>query len=203
MLGAVDTFTAASQHCDIVERLARVTPDQQVRGVWFAMLHDEVRRRGETLGAAFDAEVGAPDYVTFRMYPVADYLRRLVVAGARVASPERVHEGMRDLHRESVRYFARSVVGRAFVSLIRFSQTPLGLFQQVARSRSHIATYGRWLIEPIATRRARVRIEGEPVYVESAQVGGILSVCDMCGVRGEIEHVEMLGPFDGIVEVSW
>ena len=27
-----------------------------------------------------------------------------------------------------------------------------GFFQQIARSRPHIATYGRWVIEPIAER---------------------------------------------------
>lgn len=196
-------FAAASRHCDVVERLSQVTEAQQVRGVWFAMLHDEVQRRGPTLGQAFEAEVGRTEHVTFRMYPVADYLRHLVVAGALVASPERVHEGMQDLHRQSVRYFARSVVGRAFVSLIRFAQTPLGLFQQVSRSRSHIATYGRWIIEPEASRRARIQILDEPVYVESAQVGGILSVCDMCGVEGRIERVEMRSAWSGVVDVSW
>ena len=74
--------------------------------------------------------------------------------------------------------------------------SPLGA---LVSARSDLAR----LIEPIATRRTRVRIEGEPVYVESAQVGGILSVCDMCGVQGRIESVEMLGPNDGIVDVSW
>ena len=133
------------------------------------------------------------------MYPVAEYLRRLVVAGALVASPEKVHEGMLNLHRMSVRYF-RGLVGRAIVSLVR--PTPLGFFQQIARSRMHIATYGRWIIDPIAEHKMRVRILDEPVYVESAQLGGVLSSLNVCGVEGSAK-LEMHEPFSGTFTVEW
>lgn len=198
LVGAV--FEEASQHCDVIERLGAVRPDQAVRGVWFSMLRDEVRRRGASLGERFDREVGPSERITFKMYPVGDYLRHLVVAGALVASPAQVHEGMQDLHRLSVRYFARSLVGRAIVSLVR--PTPLGFFQQIARSRPHIATYGRWFIEPLADTALRIRMVDEPVYIESAQLGGVLSTLDVCGVEGTT-RLEMHDRFTGTVTVEW
>ncbi len=193
-------FEAAQEHCDIAERLESVKAEQAVRGVWFSMLRDEVARRGGGRGEQFDREFGPHDFVTFKMYPVAEYLKRLVVAGALVASPEKVHEGMLDLHRTSVRYFAQSLLGRAIVSLVR--PTPLGLYRQISRGRMHIATYGKWIIEPAGDRELKIRIVDEPVYIESAQLGGVLSTLDVCGVEGSAT-VEMHDRFEGTATVRW
>ncbi len=193
-------FDAAAVHCDAVERLARVRDDQRVRGVWFGMLRDELRRRGPQIYGEFEREVGLHEAVTFKMYPVADYIRRLVVAGALVASPERVHEGMRDLHRSSVGYFARSVLGRAVVSLVR--PTPLSFLQQVQRSRALIASFGAQHVTAVGERCIRVHHVDDPVYVESAQRGGLESVFDVCGVEARI-HVEMRTAFDGVLTAEW
>jgi uncharacterized protein (TIGR02265 family) len=195
-MGAI--FEAAAAHCDIVERLTLVRDDQRVRGVWFAMLRDEVRRRG--FGGQYEREVGLHEAVTFKMYPVADYLRRLVAAGALVASPERVQEGMRDLHRSSVRYFAHSVLGRAIVSLVR--PTPLQFLKQVERSRSLMATFGEQRVTALGERRIRVHHVDDPVYIESAQVGGLQSTMEVCGIDARIE-VEMRSRFDGFLTVEW
>jgi len=197
-MGAI--FDAATAHCDIVERLALVRDDQRVRGVWFAMLRDEVRRRGPHLYEAFEREVGLHESVTFKMYPVGDYLRRLVAAGALVASPSAVHDGMRDLHRSSVRYFAQSVLGRAIVSLVR--PTPLQFLRQVERSRSLMATFGEQRVESLGERRIRVHHVDDPVYIESAQVGGLLSTLDACGIEAQVQ-VDLRSPFDGILTVEW
>lgn len=195
-MGAI--FEAAAAHCDIRERLGLVHDEQRVRGVWFAMLRDEVRRRG--LAGPFEREVGLHESVTFKMYPVADYLRRLVTAGALVASPEKVHDGMRDLHRSSVRYFAQSLLGRAIVSLVR--PTPLKLLEQVQRSRGLMATFGEQRVTSLGERRIRVHHVDDPVYIESAQVGGLLSTLEACGFDARVD-VELRSRFDGILTVEW
>ncbi|MGZ3420440.1 MAG: TIGR02265 family protein [Polyangiales bacterium] len=195
-MGAI--FEAAAAHCDIGERLEVVRDDQRVRGVWFAMLRDEMFRRG--LHGAFERDVGLHESVTFKMYPVADYLRRLVCAGALVASPENVHDGMRELHRSSVRYFARSVLGRAIVSLVR--PTPLQFLKQVERSRSLMATFGEQRVTALGERSIRVHHVDDPVYIESAQVGGLLSTLEVCGFEAHVQ-VDMRSPFDGILTVEW
>lgn len=193
-------FDAAAAHCDVVDRLEKVRDDQRVRGVWFAMLRDELRRRGPEVYGEFEREVGLHEAVTFKMYPVSDYIRRLVVAGALVASPDRVHEGMYDLHRSSVNYFARSVLGRAVVSLVK--PTPLAFLEQVQRSRSLIASFGAQRVTAVSPRCIRVHHVDDPVYVESAQLGGLQSVFDVCGVEARI-RVEMRTPFDGVLTAEW
>lgn len=195
-MGAI--FDAAAAHCDVLDRLQRVRDDQRVRGVWFAMLRDEVKRRG--LHEVFEREIGLHESVTFKMYPVADYLRRLVTAGALVTSPERVHEGMRELHRSSVRYFAQSLLGRTIVSLTR--PTPLQFLKQVERSRGLMATFGAQRVTPLGERRIQVHHIDDPVYIESAQVGGLESTLAACGYEARIT-VDMRSAFDGVLTAEW
>jgi uncharacterized protein (TIGR02265 family) len=192
-------FDRAAEHIDVVDRLAKIRPDQLARGVWFKMLRDEVARRGHA--HAYDREAGPHDAITFKMYPLDDYLRRLVIAGALIASPARVHDGMRDLHRESVRYFTKSILGRLIISVMR--PTPHELLKQIERSRPHVASYGTFRYEYRGPRSAAMHLSDEPVYIESAQLGSMLSALDACGIVAAETSVTVHSFSSGTIVAEW
>lgn len=194
-------FEEAARYCDVVERLTRVRPDQMARGVWFTMLRDEVARRGTGLVAKYDLECGRHEAVTFKMYPLNDYLFRLVVAGALISSPQHVHDGIRDLHRATVGYFARSILGRLIISITR--PTPHDLLAQIERSRPHVATYGSFRYERLGPRAAAMHVFDEPLYIESAQLGSMLSTLDACGVVPTKTSVEAHSWSSGSITAEW
>jgi uncharacterized protein (TIGR02265 family) len=197
--GIVGVFEQAAQHIDVVDRLTRIRRDQLARGVWFRMLREEVARRGHV--RAYDAEGGPHEATTFKMYPLDDYLRRLVIAGALIASPEKVHDGMRDLHRESVRYFTKSILGRLIISVMR--PTPHDLLQQIERSRPHVANYGTFRYERRGPRAAAMHLSDEPVYIESAQLGSMLSTLDACGITDARTEITLHSFSSGTILAEW
>ncbi len=197
----VSLFAELALHCDVVERMTRIRSDQMARGVWFKMLRDEVARRGTGLVHKYDAECGRHEAVTFKMYPLRDYLRRLVIAGALTASPEHVHDGMRELHRASVGYFAKSILGRLIISLVQ--PTPHDLLAQIERSRPHIASYGSLRYERRGPRAAAMHIFDEPLYIESVQLAGMLSTLDMCGIAHAQTSVEVHSWSSGTIFAEW
>lgn len=194
-------FEQAADHCDVVERLSLIRADQMARGVWFKMLRAEVARRGKGHLAAYDEACGRHDAVTFKMYPLDDYLRRLVIAGALVASPARVHDGMRDLNRASVGYFAKSILGRLTISIVR--PTPHDLLKQIERSRPHVASYGTFRYERRGPRAAAMHLSDEPLYIESAQLGGMLSTLDVCGIVDAQTLVAVHTTTSGTIFAEW
>lgn len=198
---ALSILDEAAQHCDIHERLLSIRPDQRARGVWFKMLRDEVSRRGAVFLHKYDVECGRHEAVTFKMYPLEDYLRRLVIAGALIASPPCVHDGVRDLHRESVRYFTKSILGRLIISIVRPS--PHDLLKQIERSRPHVASYGTFRYERRGPRAAAMHLHDEPVYIESAQLGSMLSTLDACGVVESHTSVTVHSRSSGTIYAEW
>src|SRR5690349_18398884 len=95
------------RHSDVMERRRAVPRDAMIRGLYFKSVIADLERRG--LLNRFLAEF--PDEMsrsTFRWYPATDFLLRVAFAGALVASPQEVYDGMRELFRANSLYFAKS-----------------------------------------------------------------------------------------------
>lgn len=155
-------------YCDITQRLAAVPPDAEIRGIWFRAIEDELRRRGlrDQYAAAFPKR---PDSL-LRMYPATEYLTCVAYAGALVASPERLHEGMYAISLGNARYFAGTLLGRGMMHLLS-RRDPHRIAEQAVASKRHTTNYGRWYVASEGPRHIEIALEDEFVWIESTLLG--------------------------------
>jgi uncharacterized protein (TIGR02265 family) len=185
-------------HCDIAERLAAVPSSARVRGVYFRSALDEVTRRGRL--AAFEAIIHDTERSTFTLYPAADYLLWLGLAGSVVASPAAVHTGMRELSRGNAVYFGQSLLGRGLLRVL--SRDPVKLLHQSIQSKRAVTNYGRWFIADQGARHVVIRLEEEYVWIESALAAAALGTLELCGIAPTVE-VKLESPYNGDLVFRW
>lgn len=198
MRARMDIIERLAPHCDIESRLAAAPSWARVRGVYFRAALQELTRRG--LRPAFDKVFNEPERATFTLYPVADYLLRIAYAGALIASPERVHEGLHELFRGNALYFSQSLLGRGLLRLI--ARDPVRQLHQAIKSKRAVSNYGRWSVVAEGPGMVEVLHEDEYVWIESALAGGALGGFEACGVHPKIQ-VKMRDPYNGSVIFRW
>lgn len=187
-----------SSYCDLSERLEQVPPSARVRGLYLRSLETFLHREGKlSLYAEF---FGQERWSPIRMYPLRDYLMRLAVAGAALHSPERVHDGMRDVCRTNVSTFADSLLGRTL--LRRLSHDPVRLIEQSLAARRQTFQYGHWEIVRHQPRSIELVYREEYVWIESAIAGSAIGAFESCGIEANFV-TKLINRFDGSTLISW
>src|SRR5512145_2034485 len=103
-------------HCDIEDRIHHVPSSAKLRGMWHRSVLAALRQSGklEEYVDYFPNERWS--MLTF--YPVSEFMLRLAVAGAVIASPSKIHEGMFQAFRLNSTTFAQSVLGRTLIRIL-------------------------------------------------------------------------------------
>jgi uncharacterized protein (TIGR02265 family) len=140
------------------------------------------------------------DYSAMRWYPMTDYLTRLAVAGALIAGPENVHEGMRQIGRRYAVAFASSLLGRTMLRLL--SRDPCNLLKQACASRRQSVQNGRWEVEFTGQTEAVVTMHQEYIWIESNLLGAAQGTFESIGLKVSAE-CELNGPFEGTHRLRW
>lgn len=195
---AIDPLAIVAPHCDISDRLAAVPPSAFVRGIWFKTIESELTRLGllERFAVAFPAR----GEVTFRMYPLAEYLLRLAYAGALVVSPERLHEGMYQLFRGNATAFFETLLGRSLLRMM--AKDPVGVARQAVAAKRIATNYGRWTLVETGPRSFEMVYENEYVWIESALLGGAIGALETTGIK-PVTEVRLRDPYNGSLIVRW
>jgi uncharacterized protein (TIGR02265 family) len=185
-------------HCDIVERLKVVPPSAQVRGLYLRSLEAILQRADR--GALYREYFGGERWSPIRMYPLRDYMVRLAVTGASLHTPERVHEGMRDVWATNAATFASSLLGRTMLRLL--SHDPVRLTEQGLAARRQTFQYGHWEIVRHGPRSIEMVYREEYIWIESAIAGGAVGAFEACGIEAKLE-TKLLNRFDGSTMITW
>jgi uncharacterized protein (TIGR02265 family) len=185
-------------HCDIVERLAVVPPSAQVRGLYFQSIHAEIEKRGKLL--EYEEYFPHDRYSAFPLYPLTELLVRLACAGALVAGPEKVHEGMRLVTKANARAFVDSLLGRLMLRML--SRDPVRLTEQGLAARRQSTTYGHWEIQKTSDHAIAMVYRNEYWWIESALAGAAQGTFEACGVSVETETT-LIDRFNGSTHVRW
>lgn len=185
-------------HCDIVDRLRHVPPAATMRGVFFHNVEGQLERMGRL--PAYRAYFPDDRFFSLPFYPLSDFLVRLACAGAIVASPARLHDGMRAITRGHATTFVQSLLGRALVRLL--SRDPVRLTEQGIAARRQTYGYGRWTIERLTPRSLRVVYEDEFQWIESAVAGAAEGTYVACVPEVQLETV-LSGRFTGHTTMRW
>lgn len=192
-------LTEATAPLDLDRRLREAPLNAGLRGIWFTMTADYMRRQGPAVDAAWRAAVPVIPRTIFRMFPVRDYLRELAFAAA-VLNPAHPLEAIRVIWRETPRYYTSSAIGRSCLRLLR--PEPLAAFQWCQRHRDHFCSYGSWRLEPRGADYLILHYFDEYIWIEGAHQGGAESLLEACGVEGTAEP-EVLSPYSGRMHVRW
>ena len=184
-------------HCDIEERLDLAPPTARLRGVLFGAITTEVKAHGvlDQYRDFFPTDFGAISY-----HPLSEYLVRIAVAGALIASPERVHAGMYEISLGNAKTFAESLLGRTLIRLL--ARDPVRLVEQAIAARRQMATYGQWSIERRGPTAIAVHYANEYTWIESAIAGSAAGTFEGQRIKVAIE-THMTDRFNGSTFFSW
>lgn len=198
MEGTRRALDLVAPHCDVVERLELVPPTARVRGVLFNSIERQVEELGRT---AHYREYFARDrYSSVPFYPLRDYLLRLAVAGAVVAGPERLHDGIYAVSRGNARTFADSLLGRAIIRIL--ARDPVRLTEQGLAAQRQMSSYSHWAIVRHGERELEMRYRDEYTWIESAMAGSAAGTFEACGAAPRIE-TRLTDRFNGSTFVRW
>lgn len=185
-------------HCDIAERLPLVPPSSCVRGIYFKSIEKQVAALGvlERYREYFPAD----RFGSLSFYPVSAYMVRLACAGALVASPERLHEGMLTIAKGNAKAFIESVLGRLLLRVL--SGDPIRLVEQAIAGHRQSTNYGHWEVVRLSDRAVEVVYRQEYVWIESAIAGAGLGTFEACGLAVKMEN-RLVDRFNGSSFYTW
>jgi uncharacterized protein (TIGR02265 family) len=185
-------------HCDIVDRLAVVPPSARIRGLYFQSIRSEIEKRNKR--SEYAEYFPHDHYSAFPFYPLSELLVRLACAGALVAGPRDVHEGMRLVAKANARAFVDSLLGRLMLRML--SRDPVRLTEQGLAARRQSTTYGHWEIQKNSEREIAMVYRNEYWWIESALAGAAQGTFEGCGVNVEIETT-LIDRFNGSTHIRW
>ncbi|MEC7521606.1 MAG: TIGR02265 family protein [Myxococcota bacterium] len=185
-------------HCDLEERLPLVPPSARLRGVWFRILERQLAQRD--LLERYREIFPGPSPSSLAFHPVADFLPRAAVAGALVAGPAGLHDGLFALTHENSAGFANTLVARTLLKFL--ANDPRKLTQQAIASRRQTTTYGSWEVIDWGEGFVEVRLREEYVWIESYMRGAAHGSYVRFGeeVRSEARLDDR---FHGVIRVWW
>ncbi|HEY1697919.1 MAG TPA: TIGR02265 family protein [Polyangiaceae bacterium] len=187
----------AAEALALEERIRRIPSTAKVRGVFFHLMDGQLRKRG--LAASPEWRLAAEASRRMHaLYPAADFLRAMTVAGALVDPDPR--QGVRLIFSEGAPFAANTWIGRAFRAAL--SPDPLQALRWLERSHDYVCNYGRWRLEERAPGRATLHMFDEYCWIDSLHLGGCEGLLRACGVTGSV-HATMDGMFSGRLEIFW
>jgi uncharacterized protein (TIGR02265 family) len=174
-----------------------VPPSAKSRGIYFLGIERVLAKSGslDEYKALFPQRISAIPW-----YPTSDFLVRLVVAGALLSGPERVHQGMFEIGRGNALTFAESLLGRVLIRVL--DRDPKRLLKQGIAGRRQGNTHGHWDLEYPSEREAVVTMTEEFGYIESYMLGAAQGTFDAIGVPVRVEVV-LRDRFNGKHLLSW
>jgi uncharacterized protein (TIGR02265 family) len=193
----VDLQQAAAA-LDLEERLRAASRSARVRGIWFKMTADAVKRRGSAAEAAFREAGGGAFRWAFLLYDAREYLVEAALAAA-LLNPIDPREGLRDMWRNATGYSTVLHSG-SFLHLLEYN--PMVALRWLVEYRDHFATFGSWRLEERSPEHAVMHLHEELIWIDSAHKGGAEGLLSASGVRGTVD-VELLDRFSGRLHLRW
>jgi uncharacterized protein (TIGR02265 family) len=165
------------RYCDIAERLPLIPPSAKVRGVYGRSIDAAVEEAGklDQFRHMFPKNM-AP----LTWHPLSELMIRVAVAGALLAGPARVHDGMQEVGRRNALEVARSLLGRMIIRLL--SSDPRKLLLQGVAARRQTCSYGSWQVSFPDERTAVMTMVEEYGYMESHLMGAARGTFDAVGL---------------------
>jgi uncharacterized protein (TIGR02265 family) len=199
MSGSTIDLHVIRDQLGLATRVREVPLSAHVRGIWFAMAADYVRKMGVSEAHAFRSAVPHRRRIPFLNYSVREYLEELVTA-AGIVDPKSPGEGMRRIWRAAASAYIETPFGRSLIRLIR--PDPTRYMHWLCEHRDHFCNYGRWSVAKSTEGYMLLKMEREYIWLDYAHRGGAEGMLLVCGVDGTVD-AENVGPYDGYLHIRW
>lgn len=188
------------QYTDLEWRLSKVPDSAACRGVFFNMLDERAAEFGPVIQAEYRNFFGIYRFPALRLFPVKDYLTRIVKLAQLQFGGPNIYRGIFDLQAASWPAFRRTLIGRATFGILGNDFRSLLLMSK--RGVEKAINYATFEVEG-GPEHFTTRHRNEYVYIEHAMAGGIVGLAKACGVRVHVEP-RLVDPFNGdlIVDVE-
>jgi len=184
---------------DLDAHLALLPKGATCKGLFFNTLFDAARVAITPSNLCKKAEIADRRYWTFTDYPVAEYLKLLLVT-AQVLSPRRtVGEGIRLLGRGTYDSFLDSQVGRVVFGALGVDAHMI--LKYGSKSFQIALNFGKHWNERIDEHTWHSHYEGLPIFIETHQVGILEGMLQRCGAKGRV-RVAMTDLATAVVETT-
>lgn len=188
-------------HTDLEWRLSQVPDEATCRGAFFTMLAERARDFGPEVLAEYTRVFPPAEHAAFRMYPVRDYLTRLVVLSQVRYGAENIPAGLRHFQASAFDAWATTMLGRATMKMVERRPGPILRMLERAYASRTVNSHANLIVETVEPHLVVVRFETEYLYIEHAMVGALEGVMAVCGLKAT-SSVELRGPFDGTVRLA-
>lgn len=185
---------------DLVWRLGQIPPDATCRGAFFNMLDERAGTLCPETQAEYRAFFRIHRFASFKMFPVSDYLTRLVVLAQIHYGSEQIYEGVRQLQSGAFDAWAETLLGKAALTVVDPSLGSLLRMLERAYASRTVVSHARFRVVSESDAEIVTELEQEYVYIEHAMVGAIEGVARVCGAD-VVVTAELRGPFDGLIRI--
>jgi uncharacterized protein (TIGR02265 family) len=185
-------------HCDIEERFRLVPPSAQVRGLWHRAILGVLKQSGKV--EEYQEYFPNEHWSMLTYYPLTGYMLRLAVAGAIIASPSELHDGMHQAMRLNATTFASTLLGRTLLRIL--DKDPIRLSEQAMAARRQATNYGEWSISSRGPQHIEIIFRSEYVWIESAIAGAAAGTYEPCRPKATVQ-TQLDDRFNGSTLITW
>lgn len=185
---------------DLAWRLTQIPQDATCRGAFFNMLDDRAGALSPGTQAEYRTFFRIHRFPSFKMFPVSDYLTRLVVLSQIHYGADRIYEGVRLLQSGAFDAWAETLLGKAALAVVDPSLASLLRMLERAYASRTVVSHARFRVLSESDAEILTELSQEYVYIEHAMVGAIEGVARVCGAEVVVTS-ELRGPFDGLIRI--
>src|SRR5579859_1592142 len=184
------------QHTDLEWRLTQIPDSAACRGVYFNMLDERAAAFGPEIQRQYRDLFKLVSFNAIRLYPIKDYLTRMVTLAAIKFGPPNVHRGLFEIQEAAWPSWRKTLVGRATFAVLGsdFDAVLRVMGGAVSKSLNH----GSCKISSTTPGNYLARFTEQYVYIEHAMAGALTGVARACGVNVTLD-VQLRDPFNGDV----
>jgi uncharacterized protein (TIGR02265 family) len=186
------------EHTDLKWRLTQIPDNACCRGLYLNSLDASAYELGPEVLEAYRQFFQTYRFSAFRLYPVKDYLTRLVkLAQLKYGGPG-IYRGIFDIHAKSPEAFRRTVLGRVTFDVLGMSfHTMVSLLK---RGVSNSVNYMEFNAIREAHNQYLIRFKNEYVYIEHAMAGALQGLANISGVSIQ-QEIMLADPFNGDIRI--
>ena len=180
-----DSLKECFAHTDLEWRLRQIPENAACRGVYFNMLDERAAAFGRDAQNEYRNFFKLIQFSAFRLYPIRDYLTRMVKLAAIQFGAPNIHRGLFEIQAAAWPAWRRTLVGRATFAILGSDFD--GVIRVMGGAVSKSLNHGSCKIVSNGPSQYIARFVEQYVYIEHAMAGALSGVARACGVDVELE----------------
>jgi uncharacterized protein (TIGR02265 family) len=187
------------QHTDLEWRLRQIPDSHACRGVFLNMLDERASEFGQAIRDQYRDYFKLYRFSPFRLYPVKDYLTRIVKLAQLQFGGPNIYRGLFEIQAAAWPSWRRTLVGRTtFAVLGSDFDAILKVMRSATSKATNYCTVDFYRESPF---QYTVRFTREYNYIDHAMAGALAGVARACEVQVNLD-VRMKDPFNGDIGIT-